>query len=97
LLHTKVKVEEPYKAKIISHVSIAKNTATQELIADILPAVFVAVPIMLPQNAPNHVTHPPNVYYAQGTIWPIIVDAPSIRNYNIENQLIQKVNFYMIL
>jgi hypothetical protein len=31
---------------------------TWELTADTLP-VFVAVPIILPQNSPNHVTHPP--------------------------------------
>jgi len=63
--------------------------ATQELIVDTLPAVFVAVPTILPQIAPNLVIHQPYVHYVQGTIPPIIEDALSIINYNIENQLIR--------
>jgi hypothetical protein len=71
--------------------------AILELTAATMPAVFAVVPFTPPGTAPNQENFQPNVPSAQDIIRPIIKEAPSLKNYNAENNQVQKINVYMTI
>jgi len=91
LLHTKVRVEEPYKTKIISQRNNCQEYGHTKTYCGY--PVFVAVPIRSHLNVQSHVRILQNAHSAQAITRRATKDAPSIKTSSVPKKPFSKGNF----